>query len=43
LIKTKSGGTFGKGPTDWQLWDPKVKDKLEKLIAEDFKIVIITN
>lgn len=43
MIKPKSGGVFGKGPTDWMLWDPSVKGKLESLHQEGHKIVIITN
>ena len=43
MIKPKSGGIFGKSPSDWMLWDPTVKPKLEQAIKDGYRIVIFTN
>ncbi|XP_043482913.1 uncharacterized protein F21D5.5 isoform X2 [Leptopilina heterotoma] len=43
LIKTKSGLEFPKDANDWQLWHHEVPNKLKKLHADNFKIIIFTN
>lgn len=43
MIKTKSGATFSKTPKDWMFWDPKVKPKLQELVANSYSVVIFTN
>lgn len=44
IIKTKSGNVFPKDKYDWDIWNPQVLTKLEKLSKEpDCLIVIISN
>lgn len=43
LIKTKSGLEFPKDANDWQLWHHEVPNKIKKLHADGFKIIIFTN
>ncbi len=43
LIKPKSGNKFPKDKDDWILMNDSIKEKLNKFINENFKIVIFTN
>lgn len=43
IIRTKSGRVFAKDFNDWMLWDDCIKDVLQNLNSDDYKIVIFTN
>lgn len=43
LIKTKSGSRFPKTSEDWVINFPDIKPKLNKLLEENYKLVIFTN
>ena len=44
LIRTKGGQTFPKNKDDWELlFDDLIKNKLESLNKDGFRIVIFTN
>ncbi len=43
LITTRSGLIFAKNCSDWKLKYDNIKDKLNKLINNNYRIVIITN
>mmetsp|Transcript_8974 Transcript_8974/g.11896 ORF Transcript_8974/g.11896 Transcript_8974/m.11896 type:complete len:509 (-) Transcript_8974:211-1737(-) len=43
LIETKSGKSFAQNAKDWKFWRPCVPEKLRELVAEGFKVVIISN
>ena len=43
IVDTKSGRKFAKSPSDWKLFDPVVKRKMQALNDEGHEIVIFTN
>jgi len=43
LITTKSGKVFPTNSDDWQVYLSEIPGKLKQLIADDFKIVVLTN
>lgn len=43
IIKTASGKTFAREPTDWRFWDTMVPGQLQKLHDEGFQIAFLSN
>jgi len=43
LIRVKSGSKFGNDENDWAIFDDSIIPKLKKLVADNYKLVIVTN
>ena len=43
IITTQSGKVFPTNSEDWKIYLSEIPAKLKQLIADDFKIVILTN